>query len=129
MSVSYFLDKGVTLKDLKDIGLTVIDLRKEHPNYYPFGVTNEIGDGVAVTEMNTDNSTCEDDYVITEFEGRCSIGGATVILEICDKLDRKFITDEDLQNTCDKGEEYTITEETFNERTKAFLKMLTEESE
>ena len=127
MSVSYFLNKGVTLKDLKDIGLTVVDLRKEHPDYYPFGVTNEIGDGVAVTEIHTDGSVCEDDWVIREFEGRCSIGGATVILEICDKLDRKFITDEDLQIIANEGKE--ITEETFNERTKAFLKMLTDESE
>ena len=128
MSVSYYLNKGVTLKDLKNIGLTVIDLRKEHPEYYyPFGVTNEIGDGVAVTEIHPNDSACEDDYVITEFEGRCSIGGATVILEICDKLDRKFITDEDLQIIANEGKE--ITEETFNERTEAFLKMLTDESE
>ena len=127
MSVSYYLNKGVTLKDLKNIGLTVVDLRKEHPNYYPFGVTNEIGDGVAVTGIHPNDSTFEDDWVITEFEGRCSIGGATVILEICDKLDRKFITDEDLEITYNEGK--NVTEETFNERTEAFLKMLTEESE
>ena len=127
MSVSYYLNRGVTLKDLKDIGLTVIDLRKEHPEYYPFGVTNEIGDGVGVIEMYTNDSNCEDDWVIKELEGRCSTGGATVILEICDKLDRKFITDEDLQIIANEGKE--ITEETFDERTKAFLKMLTDESE
>ena len=127
MSVSYYLNKGVTLKDLKNIGLTVIDLRKENPNYYPFGVTNEIGDGVAVTGIHPNDNVCEDEWEITELEGRCSIGGATVILEICDKLDCKFITDEDLQIIANEGKE--ITEETFNERTKAFLKMLTDESE
>lgn len=128
MSVSYYLDKGVTLKDLKNIGLTVIDLRKEHPEYYyPFGVTNEIGDGVAVTEIHTDGSACEDDYVTSEFEGRFSTGGATVILEICDKLGCKFITDEDFEIACYEDKE--ITEETFNERTEAFRKMLTDESE
>ena len=128
MSVSYYLNKGVTLKDLKDIGLTVIDLRKEHPEcYYPFGVTNEIGDGVSVTGIHPNDNVCEDEWEITELEGRCSIGGATVILEICDKLDRKFITDEDLQIIANEGKE--ITEETFNERTEAFRKMLIEESE
>jgi hypothetical protein len=127
MSVSYYLNKGVTLKDLKDIGLTVIDLRKEHPDYCPFGITNELGDGVGVTEIDTDGSDCEDDYVASEFEGRFSTGGATVILEICDKLDRKFITDEDLEITYNEGKK--ITEETFNERTEKFRKMLTDESE
>jgi len=128
MSVSYYLNKRVTLKDLKDIGLTVIDLRKEHPEYYySFGITNEIGDGVTVTGMHTDGSVCEDDYVTSEFEGRFSTGGATVILEICDKLDRKFITDEDLEITYNEGKK--ITEETFDERTEAFRKMLTDESE
>lgn len=125
MSVSYYLNKGVTLKDLKDIGLTVIDLRKESPDYCPFGITNEIGDGVGVIEMYTNDSDCEDEWEITELEGRCSIGGATVVLEICDKLDCKFITDEDLQIIANEDKE--ITEETFNERTEAFRKMLTDE--
>lgn len=128
MSVSYYLNKGVTFKDLKNIGLTVVDNRKEHPDYYPFGITNEIGDGVGVIEVYIPNdSDCEDDWVIKEFEGRCSIGGATVILEICDKLGRKFITDEDFQIIANEGKE--ITEETFNERTEKFRKMLTDESE
>lgn len=126
MSVSYYLNKPVKLGDVKKIGLTVIDNRKESPDYCPFGITNEIGDGVGVIEMYTDGSDCEDDWVIKELEGRFSTGGATVILEICDKLDCKFITDEDLQNTYDKGEEYIISEETFNERTEAFRKMLTD---
>lgn len=127
MSVSYYLNKPVKLGDVKKIGLTVVDNRKEHPDYYPFGITNEIGDGVAVTGIHTDNSVCEDDWVINEFEGRFSTGGATVILEICDKLDCKFITDEDLEITYNEGKK--ITEETFTERTEAFRKMLTDESE
>lgn len=107
--------------------MTVVDNRKESPDYYPFGITNEIGDGVAVTEIDTDGSNCEDDYVTSEFEGRFSTGGATVILEICDKLDCKFITDEDFEITYNEGK--NITEETFDERTEAFRKMLTDESE
>lgn len=126
MSVSYYLNKPVKLGDVKKIGLKVIDNRKDSPDYCPFGITNEIGDGVGVIEMYTDGSDCEDDWVIKELEGRFSTGGATVILEICDKLDCKFITDEDLPNTYDKGEEYIISEETFNERTEAFRKMLTD---
>lgn len=127
MSVQYYLNKPVKLGDVKNVGLTVIDNRKEHPEYYPFGVTNEIGDGVAVVDMNTNDSDCEDDWVINELEGRCSTGGATVILEICDKLDCKFITDEDFEIACYEDKE--ITEETFNERTEKFRKMLTDESE
>lgn len=127
MSVQYYLNKPVKLGDVKNVGLTVIDNRKEHPEYYPFGVTNEIGDGVAVVDMNTNDSDCEDDWVINELEGRCSTGGATVILEICDKLDCKFITDEDFEIACYEDKE--ITEETFTERTEAFRKMLTDESE
>lgn len=127
MSVQYYLNKGVTFKDLKNVGLTVVDNRKEHPEYYPFGVTNEIGDGVAVVDMDTNDSDCEDDWVIKELEGRFSTGGATVILEICDKLDCKFITDEDFEIACYEDKE--ITEETFNERTEAFRKMLTDKSE
>lgn len=127
MSVSYYLNKPVKLGDVKNIGLTVIDNRKESPDYCPFGITNEIGDGVGVIEMYTNDSDCEDDWVIKELEGRFSTGGATVILEICDKLDCKFITDEDFEIACYEDKE--ITEETFTERTKAFRKMLTDESE
>lgn len=127
MSVSYYLNKLVKLGDVKKIGLTVVDNRKESPDYCPFGITNEIGDGVGVIEMDTNNSVCEDEWIINELEGRFSTGGATVILEICDKLDCKFITDEDLEITYNEGK--NITEETFDERTKAFRKMLTDESE
>lgn len=127
MSVSYYLNKLVKLGDVKKIGLTVVDNRKESPDYCPFGITNEIGDGVGVIEMDTNNSVCEDEWIINELEGRFSTGGATVILEICDKLDCKFITDEDLEITYNEGK--NITEETFDERTEAFRKMLTDESE
>lgn len=126
MSVSYYLNKPVTLGDVKKIGLTVIDLRKENP-YYLFGITNEIGDGVGVIEIDANDNVCEDDWVIRELEGRCSVGGASILLEICDKLDCKFITDEDFQIVCNEGKE--ITDETFTERTNAFRKMLNGESE
>lgn len=127
MSVSYYLNKPVKLGDVKKIGLTVIDNRKEHPEYCPFGITNEIGDGVGVIEIDINDNVCEDDWKISELEGRCSVGGASILLEICDKLDRKFITDEDFQIIGNEGKE--ITEETFTERTNAFRKMLNGESE
>ena len=125
MSVQYYFNKPVRIGDLKKIGLTVEDCRQYHQ--HPFVITNEIGDGVAISEIITNDSVYEDEWIIQELEGRCSVGGATVVLEICDKLGCKFITDEDRTRMCYEND-FEITEETFNERTEEFRKMLNEES-
>ena len=97
MSVKYKLSKDVRIGDLKKVGLIIEDHRKE-VDCHPFVVVNENGDGVAISEVITNDDPNEDNWEICSFEGKCHCGGATVMLELCDKLDCKFITDEDIDN-------------------------------
>lgn len=122
MSVQYKLNKDVRIRDLKKIGLIMEDHR-EDADCHPFVVLNEKGDGVAISEVTTNEDPNEDNWEVNEFEGRCHCGGAAVMLEICDKLDCKFITDEDIDNLIYEGKE-EITEEMFNERTEAYRKLV-----
>lgn len=121
MSVQYTLSKIVTLGDLKKIGLTVEDHRED--NGHPFTVSNENGSVVAISSIETNDSPNEDNWEITEFEGKFSRGGSGVMLEICDKLNRMFITDEDIDNMLRENKN-EITAEMFKNRTEEFRKML-----
>ena len=127
MSVQYRLNKVVRIGDLRNLGLTIEDHRKEIDSH-PFVVMNKQNSGVAISKVITNGDTNEDNWEIKEFEGRLSYGGASVILEICDKLDCKFITDEDIDYSF-YDEKYKITEDTFNTRTEQFRKLLEEKKE
>lgn len=124
MSVQYKLNKEVRISDLKKIGLNVEDLR-EKLNSHPFFVTNNDGSGVAISEVTIDGDDDDDvdNWIVDEFEGRCSHGGAGVMLEMCDKLDCMFITDEDIDNLFYTNQD-EITEEMFKNRTEDFRKIL-----
>ncbi len=121
MSVQYKLNKEVRIGDLKKIGLKVEDLR-EKLNSHPFVVTNDNYSGVAISKATMDGDDV-DKWIIDEFEGRFSHGGVGVMLEICDKLDCMFITDEDIDNLFYTNQN-EITEEMFKNRTEDFRKNL-----
>lgn len=120
MSVTYYLNKGIRLGDLKKNGFKIEDHRNEERSY-PFVVENSDGSGVAIT-YTVAGEPNEDDWVINEFEGRFSHGGACAILEMCDKFGCKFITDEDIDNAF--YTEKPITEEDYTNRTEAFRKKM-----
>lgn len=122
MSVQYRLNKIVRIRDLRNLGLTIEDHRKE-VDCHPFVVLNEQDSGVAISKVITNGDTNEDNWEIKEFEGRGYCGGADVMLEICDKLDCKFITDEDIDYLFYENKE-EITEEMFNKRTEEYRKLL-----
>ena len=127
MSVQYKLNKAVRIGDLRNLGLTIEDHTNEE-DCHPFVVLNEQGSGVAISKVITNGETNKDNWEIDEFEGRFSHGGAKVMLEICDKLDCKFITDEDIDNVF-RDKQNKITEDTFKARTNQFRKLLEEEKE
>ena len=124
MSVQYKLNKIVTIGDLRKVGFTIEDYR-EKIDGHPFVASNENGRGIAISKVITNNDNNIDNWEINEFEGRFSHGGADVMLEICDKLDCKFITDEDVE-TLIREDKHVITDEMFENRTNEFRKLLEE---
>ena len=125
MCVQYALNKIVTIGDLKKIGLEIEDHR-EKTHCHPFVVNNDKGSGVAISLVNTKDDDNVDNWEITEFEGRFSHGGAGVMLEICDKLDCKFITDEDIDDLIYTNQD-EVTDEMFENRTNKFRKLIKNE--
>lgn len=112
MSVSYILNKGIRVKDLKDKGFKV-----EEGTYYPIIIESNTyykkGSWVGVTNHITNE---EGEILITELEGHT---GFAVMWEIYEKLDAKFITDEELDSLIreaeEKGEDtINLTDEVFN---------------
>ena len=76
------------------------------------------------------NTIINDDSMIRDFEGKFSHGGGLCMLNICDKLNRKFITDEDIDELImtsinDDTNEIEITNEMYENRTNNFRKILT----
>lgn len=126
MSVQYALNKIVTIGDLKKIGLEIEDHREEI-HCHPFVVNNDKGNGVAISLVNTKDDDNVDNWEIAEFEGRFSHGGARVMLEICDKLDCKFITDEDIDELIYTNQD-EVTDEMFENRTNKFRKIINQKS-
>ena len=121
MSVHYYLNKSVRLGDLKKANFKVEKI--EEPNCYPYVVSSDDYDsGVAVMffENETDN---EDDLEVSEFEGRDSHGGGIAMVEMCDRLNRLFITDEDIDDAI-YSKTYEVTKETFENRTEDFRTFL-----
>jgi len=121
MSVQYFLDKPIVIGDLKKVGLVVEDHRK-NMKHHPFTVSNG-QDTVAISSIDENGEGNDDELTIKEFEGRFSHGGASVMLEICDKLDCKFITDEDIDELFYTDGD-TITKEMYDDRTERFREYL-----
>lgn len=127
MSVQYKLNKDVRIGDLRNLGLTIEDHTNEE-DCHPFVVLNEHGSGVAISKVITNGETNKDNWEIDEFEGRFSHGGASVMLEICDKLNCKFITDEDIDDLIYTNQK-EVTDEMFENRTNEFRKLLEEKKE
>lgn len=132
MSVEYKLNKKIRIGDLKKIGLKVEDINEDASNpSRVFVVTNENESGVAITSFISDGSENVDNWEVIDFEGRFSYGGGDVMLEICDKLNCLFITDEDIENcfyeSCMKNlgnDVIELTDEMFENRTKHFKEVL-----
>lgn len=120
------LNKPIRIGDLKKIGLKVEEINEE--NCHPFVVENECGSGLAISKyIKEKEDDTVDDFIIEEFEGRCSRGGGIYILEICDKLGCKFITDEDIDMLCYTNQD-TLTEDMYDNRTNEFRDFFSEKS-
>ena len=112
MSVSYILNKSIRIKDLKDKGFKV-----EEGTHYPITIESDTylknGSWVGVTDyiINEDG-----EMLITELEGHT---GFAVMWEIYEKLDVKFITDNELDSLIIEAEmqgtdNVNLTDEVFN---------------
>lgn len=127
MSVKYYVNKKIRLGDLKKVGLKVEDCRNEKCDY-PFLVSNGVGEGLAVSELYIeDDDQNEDNWIIKEFEGKFSMGGGCCMLDICDKLDCQFVTDEDIDDLLYTNQD-ELTDEMYKNRTEKFRKELIKES-
>ena len=123
MSVSYILNKGIRVKDLKDNGLIV-----EEGTHYPLTIESRIyvldanqGSWVGVTDYIINE---EGEILITELEGHTGFG---VMWEIYQKLDVKFITDEELDSLIREAEiqgtdTIELTDEVFNKYIESKIK-------
>ena len=129
MSVTYRLNLPVKVRELKENGFEVVSEKDDEGMVYPTVIKDEEYDSVlSVVGFYYDpevKEPTEDDIFLTEFEGRFSHGGGICMLRICDKLDRKFITDEDIDNlfmASDTSEDETLelTDKIFEFRTNDF---------
>lgn len=120
MSVSYILNKGIRVKDLKDKGFKV-----EEGTHYPITIESNTyykkGSWVGVTDYIINE---EGEILITELEGHT---GFSVMWEIYQKLDVKYITDEELDSLIREAEiqgtdTIELTDEVFNKYIESKIK-------
>lgn len=109
MSVLYYFNKPVRFIELIKIGLTFKDCREVRFAVHPFAFTNEKGH--QVTTQFIDN--CDEDGLIYEM-----MGSPSLILELCDKLDRKIISYGDKERPYYDESLINLPEDVFNECTK-----------
>lgn len=112
MSVSYILNKSIRIKDLKDKGFKV-----EEGTHYPITIESDTyvknGSWVGVTDYKINE---DGEILITELEGHT---GFAVMWEIYEKLDAKFITDNELDSLIIEAEmqgtdNVNLTDDVFN---------------
>ncbi len=135
MSVTYVLNIPIKIRELRENGFKVINMEDVKESAYSFMVEDSEYDsavGVLRFYQDEENPLSEDDIIITRFEGRCSYGGGICMLRICDKLNRKFVTDEDIDNLFREAEmegkeDIMITDEMFEHRVNNFREYLTKE--
>ena len=102
------------------IGLKFKDRRKDAHAPHPFVFTDEKGHYVVTQTLDI----YDEDTLIYEIE---MMGNASIILEICDKLNRKIITYEDKESPFYNEELINLPEEIYNEHTEKLRKMVIEE--
>lgn len=120
MSVSYYLRKGVRLKDIKEKGFTVLvgedagsyQIVIESKTYYTDKETGQ-GSWVGTWDCFTDD---EGERIITNFEGHT---GFSVMWELHEKLGVDYITDNEVDELIyqaeEKGsDEIVLTDELFD---------------
>lgn len=120
MSVSYYLRKGVRLKDIKEKGFTVLvgedagsyQIVIESKTYYTDKETGQ-GSWVGTWDCFTDD---EGERIITNFEGHT---GFSIMWELHEKLGVDYITDNEVDELIyqaeEKGsDEIVLTDELFD---------------
>lgn len=120
MSVLYYFNKPVRFNELTRIGLKFKDCREVKFVPQPFVFTNEKGHQVATQTLED----YYDDVLIYEM-----IGSPTIMLEICDKLERKIISYGDKESPFYNEELINLPEEIYNEHTEKLRKMVIKEKE
>lgn len=95
MSVTYYLNKHLRVKDLKEKGYNVIDNR-EHENEYPIAI--EDGDSfVCIDGYHAKIKENIDDTEFYRLEGKMFTGGLGIVFKIADDFDLKFMSDEEFE--------------------------------
>lgn len=127
MSVHYILNKKVRVKDLKEKGF-IVEEHKNKDSFYSLLIHSDKYPDSTVSAFYVDKPTPNvNDWEIRHLEGSFSFGGGCTMLDMCDKLNTKFITDEDEDEAIHTETE--ITEETFDNRTKRFYEYFTKSKE
>ena len=124
MSVTYYLNKKLKVKDLKEKGYEVIDNRGNEGEY-PIVIKK----GNSDSWLGVDNYHCKisDDIDETKFyrlEGNMFIGGLGIMFQIADDFNLKFMSDEEFEDLYFR-EEHDFTKEDedklFNERCDKYM--------
>lgn len=98
MSVTYYLNKRIRVKDLKEKGYEIIDNRGNEGEY-PIVIKKGDSDSwLAVDNYHCKISDNIDDTEFYRLEGRLSIGGLNIMFQIADDLDLKFMNDEEFDD-------------------------------
>lgn len=129
MSVTYYLNKKIRVKDLKEKNYQIIDNRNNE-DQYPIVIKK----GDSDSWLAVDNYHCKisDNIDETEFyrlEGNMSIGGIGIMFQIADDFNLKFMNDEEFEDLYFR-EEHDFTKEDeeklFNERCDEYMNNMLE---
>lgn len=98
MSVTYYLNKRIRVKDLKEKGYEIIDNRGNEGEY-PIVIKKGDSDSwLAVDNYHCKISDNIDDTEFYRLEGHLFIGGLNIMFQIADDLDLKFMNDEEFDD-------------------------------
>lgn len=119
MSVTYYLNKKLRVKDLKEKGYKVIDNRNNEGEY-PIVIKKGDSDSwLAVDNYHCKISDNIDDTKFYRLEGNMFRGGLGIMFQIADDFNLKFMNDEEFEDLYFREEhdfEKEDEEELFNER-------------
>ena len=129
MSVTYYLNKRIRVKDLKEKGYEVIDNRKNERGYPIVIKKGDSESGLAVDGFHCKISDNIDDTEFYRLEGKMFIGGIDIMFQIADDFDLKFMNDEEFEYLYFR-EKHDFTKEDeeklFNERCDEYMNNMLE---
>ena len=129
MSITYYINKRIRVKDLKEKNYQIIDNRKNEGEY-PIVIKK----GDSDSWLGVDNYHCKisdniDDTEFYRLEGCMSFGGIGIMFQIADDFNLKFMNDEEFELMYFR-ENHDFTKEDeeklFNERCDGYMNYVLE---